>query len=144
MLPVAIVGVLIVVLAGTSVSEPVDRARVARVDQKPGPCIAAEPSEHDQARTQLDKPSRSPPIRGPMGLRVLVIGDSIACSLLTGLEVAGSSQGAQVDNAAVLGCGVVSDTVGASPHARPAVRREVPRRSRVRPAARHPSAPRRT
>ena len=43
---------------------------------------------------------------------VLLVGDSTSCSLLVGLEAVGSSYGMQIENGAVIGCGVVSGTLG--------------------------------
>ncbi len=42
---------------------------------------------------------------------VLLVGDSTSCSLLTGLEAVGPTYGMQFENAALLGCGVVSGTL---------------------------------
>jgi len=44
-------------------------------------------------------------------VRMLVVGDSTACTMLPGLEAVGSSYRVQVVNAALIGCGVVSDTL---------------------------------
>jgi peptidoglycan/LPS O-acetylase OafA/YrhL len=44
-------------------------------------------------------------------LRITVVGDSWACSLLPGLDAVAARDGASVSNAAVLGCGVVADAV---------------------------------
>ena len=43
--------------------------------------------------------------------RVLVVGDSTACTMLPGLEAVAAPAGVQVENAAVIGCGVVSGEV---------------------------------
>ena len=43
--------------------------------------------------------------------RLLVVGDSTACTMLPGLEAVGSPVGVRVENAAVIGCGVVSGTL---------------------------------
>ncbi len=109
-LPVSIAAVVVVIIAGTASSETTP-AVIARINHVPGPCGAAQPNERDQATAELRKLAPLPPEPKAAGLRVLVIGDSIACSLLTGLEVTGASQGAHVDNAAILGCGVIADTV---------------------------------
>ena len=42
---------------------------------------------------------------------VLVVGDSTSCSLLVGLAAVGPSYGMQIENGAVVGCGVVSGTL---------------------------------
>ena len=43
--------------------------------------------------------------------RLMVVGDSTACTMLAGLEAAGAPLGVRVENAAVIGCGVVSGQV---------------------------------
>jgi peptidoglycan/LPS O-acetylase OafA/YrhL len=43
--------------------------------------------------------------------RILLVGDSLACSLLPGLDAVAARDGASVTQAAVLGCGVVSENV---------------------------------
>jgi peptidoglycan/LPS O-acetylase OafA/YrhL len=40
--------------------------------------------------------------------RILLVGDSTACTMLPGLEAVGDRVGVQVENGAVIGCGVVS------------------------------------
>ncbi len=44
-------------------------------------------------------------------LRVVVVGDSTACTMLPGLTAVGPSYGVQFGNGAVIGCGIVSGTV---------------------------------
>jgi peptidoglycan/LPS O-acetylase OafA/YrhL len=44
-------------------------------------------------------------------LRMLVIGDSTACSMLLGLSLVSPSYGVQIESGSVIGCGVVSDTL---------------------------------
>jgi peptidoglycan/LPS O-acetylase OafA/YrhL len=43
--------------------------------------------------------------------RVMVVGDSTACTMLAGLDAVGSPLGVRVENAAVIGCGVVSGRI---------------------------------
>jgi peptidoglycan/LPS O-acetylase OafA/YrhL len=43
--------------------------------------------------------------------RVMLVGDSTACTMLPGLEAVGSPEGVQVEDAAVIGCGVVSGEI---------------------------------
>jgi peptidoglycan/LPS O-acetylase OafA/YrhL len=43
--------------------------------------------------------------------RILLVGDSTACSMLPGLEAIGTPAGVRVENAAVIGCGVVSGEI---------------------------------
>lgn len=47
----------------------------------------------------------------PMSHRLLLVGDSTACTLLPGLVALGPFYGTEVENAAVVACGVVSDRV---------------------------------
>jgi peptidoglycan/LPS O-acetylase OafA/YrhL len=44
-------------------------------------------------------------------IQMLVVGDSTACSMLLGLAAVGASYGVHVENAAVIGCGIVSGTL---------------------------------
>jgi peptidoglycan/LPS O-acetylase OafA/YrhL len=44
-------------------------------------------------------------------LRMLVVGDSTACTLMPGLAAVGSLYGLQVDSGAVIGCGIVSGRI---------------------------------
>jgi peptidoglycan/LPS O-acetylase OafA/YrhL len=43
--------------------------------------------------------------------RILVIGDSTACTMLAGLEAVGSPVGVRIEDGAVIGCGVVSGEI---------------------------------
>jgi peptidoglycan/LPS O-acetylase OafA/YrhL len=43
--------------------------------------------------------------------RILVVGDSTACTMLPGLEAVGGLAGVRIENAAVVGCGVVSGEI---------------------------------
>jgi peptidoglycan/LPS O-acetylase OafA/YrhL len=52
------------------------------------------------------RPASQPPVS-----RLMVVGDSTACTMLPGLEAVGAPLGIQVENAAVIGCGVVSGQV---------------------------------
>ncbi len=58
-------------------------------------------AERKPSRRSVDVPAR----------RILLIGDSTACSLYPGLRAVGRAEGFRVDQAAVVGCGVVSDEV---------------------------------
>ena len=110
-LPVSIVLVLGVVLIGTAGGESPSSV-IARVNHKYGPCVAATGDEHRAASARLRElgvPAADPRVRGKT---VMVVGDSRACSLLTGIEMLGRAEGFRVENAAVLGCGVVADAVG--------------------------------
>ncbi|MGZ6945867.1 MAG: acyltransferase family protein [Acidimicrobiia bacterium] len=113
LLPVSIVTVLVVVLVGTSAGQPASAA-LGRINHPAGPCGAALPKEQQEAQAKLAQIGLPPPDPRSAGLHILVVGDSRACALLTGLEVVGKTEGATVDNAAVLGCGIVADAVGKS------------------------------
>ncbi len=52
--------------------------------------------------------------RRPVAARLLVVGDSTACTMLPGLEAVAAPLGIQVENAAVIGCGVVSGEIAPS------------------------------
>ncbi len=52
-----------------------------------------------------------PGARRQIAARVLVVGDSTACTMLPGLEAVAAPAGVQIENAAVIGCGVVSGEV---------------------------------
>jgi peptidoglycan/LPS O-acetylase OafA/YrhL len=52
-----------------------------------------------------------PPASHQVVARVMVVGDSTACTMVPGLEAVGSPQGVQVVDAAVIGCGVVSGQI---------------------------------
>ena len=112
-LPVSIVLVLGVILVGTAAGEPTPSA-LERIDRGFGPCGAPLPEEVAAARSKFAEIGFPPPDPRADGLRLLMVGDSRACALLTGLEVLGKEQGATVANAAVLGCGIVADAVGKS------------------------------
>ncbi len=43
--------------------------------------------------------------------RILLVGDSTACTMLPGLEAVGAPVGVRIENAAVIGCGVVSGEI---------------------------------
>jgi peptidoglycan/LPS O-acetylase OafA/YrhL len=55
-----------------------------------------------------------PPAIPRITARVLVIGDSTACTMIPGLEAVGAPAGVRIENAAVIGCGVVSGRI--APH----------------------------
>ncbi len=43
--------------------------------------------------------------------RILMVGDSTACTMLSGLEAVGAPAGVRIENGAVIGCGVVSGQI---------------------------------
>jgi hypothetical protein len=71
-----------------------------------------EPTEQEQSEALDAVRSSGPPPAEPTGgpVRVLVIGDSVACSVAVGLGPA-DAPAVTVDQIAVIGCGVVSDEV---------------------------------
>ena len=87
---------------------------IARINHQPGPCGAAPPEETSQARAELAQARAAPADPRADGLRVLVIGDSIACSLLTGLEVTGPRRARRSTTPRSSVAGSSSDTVGRS------------------------------
>jgi peptidoglycan/LPS O-acetylase OafA/YrhL len=112
-LPASIAVVLAVILVGTSAGEPASAA-VPRVNHVAGPCTTATKGERTAADKRLRELGVPPEDPRDTDLRLMVIGDSRACSLLTGFEAMGRAEGSPVTNAAVLGCGVVADAVGKS------------------------------
>jgi peptidoglycan/LPS O-acetylase OafA/YrhL len=77
----------------------------------PSYCPGPQPFERDQAAAEahdLGAPDLDRPVAG---LRVMVIGDSVACSLFTGLSAVGNTVGADVQQASVFGCGVASGAI---------------------------------
>ena len=57
-----------------------------------------------------------PPEAAMRGSRILVIGDSTACSLVVGFDAIGNANGLTIGNGTVVGCGVVSEKIaGAIP-----------------------------
>ena len=78
----------------------------------------------DLAKLKTSDPCPPPPrgeLTGLMGAgasashdvvaRVLLVGDSTACTMLAGLEAVGAPAGVRIENAAVIGCGVVSGEI---------------------------------
>jgi peptidoglycan/LPS O-acetylase OafA/YrhL len=110
-LPASIAVVLAVILVGTSAGESA-AAAVPRINHPAGPCTTAtkgERTEADRTLRKLGVPAEDP---RDTDLKLMVVGDSRACSMLTGFEALGRAEGSPVTNAAVLGCGVVADAVG--------------------------------
>jgi hypothetical protein len=74
-------------------------------------CGEPRPSETKEA---VDAARKAGPPKLPdsaAGLRVLVLGDSIACSLYPGMKAVGDEVGASVAQAAVFGCGMASGEI---------------------------------
>jgi len=67
-----------------------------------------------ETREAVDEARRLGPLAGSSnaaGLRILIVGDSTACSLYPGLKAVGNQAGAYVAQAAVFGCGVASGEI---------------------------------
>ncbi len=75
----------------------------------PVACPQPRPDETRAAKRALQASSRRVE-RGPK-LRVLLVGDSVACSVQPGLAVVGRAAGLQVDQAAVIACGIASGKI---------------------------------
>ena len=73
------------------------------------PTSSACPSPTARELTSMMGTSR--PASDPPVARLMVVGDSTACTMLPGLEAVGAPLGIQVENAAVIGCGVVSGQI---------------------------------
>ena len=70
--------------------------------------VRTRPTRPSTRRTSSDRPRCS---QRAAGLRVLIVGDSTACSLYPGLKAVGDEVGADVYQAAVFGCGVASGQI---------------------------------
>jgi peptidoglycan/LPS O-acetylase OafA/YrhL len=112
-LPASIAVVLAVILVGTSGGESA-AAAVPRINHPAGPCTTATKGERQGASQRLRELGLPAPDTRDADLKLMVVGDSRSCSMLTGLEALGRAEGVPVTNAAVLGCGVVADAVGTS------------------------------
>ena len=80
----------------------------------PGRCGRASGAEREDAAREISRLGGLPETRRTTPLRVAVIGDSRACSLLTGLEAGARAVDARITNGSVLGCGVVAGAVSQS------------------------------
>ena len=79
----------------------------------PVPCSQPRSDETRAAKRALRASEAAPgqPVKRGPSARVLLVGDSIACSLLPGLEVVGHAAGLRVDQAAVIACGIASGKI---------------------------------
>ncbi len=73
----------------------------------PGPCGAPSAAERRQAEAALQPGDQARHVDSTR--RVMVVGDSLACSLYPGLSAIGHGAGIRVEQGVVTGCGVVSD-----------------------------------
>lgn len=74
-------------------------------------CGAPRPSETNEAVAEAHKLGAPTVARSATGLRILVLGDSTACSLFPGMKAVGDQVGASVAQAAVFGCGMASGQI---------------------------------
>jgi peptidoglycan/LPS O-acetylase OafA/YrhL len=74
-------------------------------------CGTPRPAETEEAQEQAAELGPPALERSAEGLRVLVLGDSVACSLYPGLAAVGDLVGASVEQASVFGCGIASGEV---------------------------------
>lgn len=74
-------------------------------------CGAPRPSETADAVAEARKLGSPDLTRSASGLRILLLGDSTACSLYPGLKAVGDETGATVAQAAVFGCGMASGEI---------------------------------
>jgi peptidoglycan/LPS O-acetylase OafA/YrhL/lysophospholipase L1-like esterase len=74
-------------------------------------CGTPRSSETDEAVAEARRLGPPPRARSAAGLRILVLGDSTACSLFPGVKAVGDEVGAGVAQASVFGCGVASGEI---------------------------------
>ena len=125
--PVAVALTVVAVVASTAGAVPPPsylggRGGLSFVE----PCPEATARERAEATAVGRTAGRvgAAPVAGPR--RVLVVGDSIACSLVVGLEQA-APPSTQVGNGAVIACGVVAGEVESTVWGRPRGQRRCPR-----------------
>jgi peptidoglycan/LPS O-acetylase OafA/YrhL len=107
--PIAIAATLVAVLATAAGAGPPPSYLLNIGD--PIRCGAPRAEEAAQARARLraDHPHRLP--AGLRDQRILLVGDSTACSLWPGLRAVGNANGMTTAQAAVFGCGVASGEI---------------------------------
>jgi hypothetical protein len=71
-------------------------------------CGTPRPAEIQEATSQARDLGTPKTQQSPNGVRILLLGDSTACSFYPGLKAVGNEVGAQVQQAAVFGCGMAS------------------------------------
>jgi peptidoglycan/LPS O-acetylase OafA/YrhL len=71
-------------------------------------CGQPRPSETRAAVAEATRLGAPSGVRSASGLRILIVGDSTACSLYPGLKAVGDQVGAEVAQASVFGCGIAS------------------------------------
>ncbi len=83
------------------------------VGNHPAACPAPRPDELRAARTALRAGPKVAKDRAARAARILLVGDSIACSLWPGLKVVGTAAGLKPDEAAVIACGITGAELAA-------------------------------
>ncbi len=74
-------------------------------------CGQPRPSETTEAENEAHKLGAPTLTHSAQGLKVLILGDSTACSLYPGLKAVGDETGALVAQAAVFGCGIAAGQI---------------------------------
>ena len=101
----AVAGLFLAVTAG---AKPIPNYLGGQANPN-GRCAEASPAALKEARSFYAASGQRIAADNPLrGKRILVVGDSTACSLVVGLQVVGEAYGATVGNGTVVGCGVVS------------------------------------
>lgn len=110
--PAAFTLTLVVAVVATLGAGPSPSALLLQErQQSPWPCPDPPPAFRRMAAASLRKQGGPPRLADPARPTVLVIGDSLACSLVVGLDRVGAAVHIPVHNGAVMGCGVVSGEV---------------------------------
>jgi hypothetical protein len=76
---------------------------------RPGPCRDPIAADRQAAATALERSDSAQLSSAGSTRSVMLVGDSMACSLESGLAAVGRSAGVRVGQGAVVGCGVVAD-----------------------------------
>jgi hypothetical protein len=74
-------------------------------------CGTPQKAEMKEASAEASKLGTPKAVQPAKNLRVLLLGDSTACSFYPGLKAVGNGVGAQVQQAAVFGCGMASGQI---------------------------------
>ncbi len=74
-------------------------------------CGQPRPSETTEAQNEAHRLGPPAVAESAQGLKVLILGDSTACSLYPGLKAVGDETGAVVAQAAVFGCGIAAGQI---------------------------------
>jgi peptidoglycan/LPS O-acetylase OafA/YrhL len=77
-------------------------------------CGTPRAEETEEAQEKARELGPPPLDRSVDGLRVLVLGDSVACSMTPGLSAVGELVGANVEQASVFGCGIASGEIAST------------------------------